>query len=123
MNLQKRLEHIAYLSSKDRAFGKTSMIVKAAKETGGIVIAATHAEAKEIERKFGVTSRSIEINLDGFTGPFFVDHHAMEKILLNASAKIGVLESELAASNEKHKELQDKLDSIQEILGFHGPMG
>jgi len=95
MNLKKRLEHIANLSAKDRETGRTTMIAKAAEATGGMVITRSLDEAKRIEREFKVPARSMEINLEGFSGPFFLDHRATEILLLRAADKIDELEKKL----------------------------
>jgi hypothetical protein len=109
MNIKGRLEHIAHISMKDRAMGRTTMIAKAAEATGGIVIARTHDQAKWIERTYKVPARSMELNLDGFSGPFFLDHHATEALLLKAANKIEEVEKERDA-------LQAKLDKIEKVL-------
>lgn len=95
MNLKKRLEHIAHMSMKYRAMGRTTMIAKAAEATGGMVIARNLEQAKEIEREFKVPARSMDINLEGFLGPFFLDHRATEILLLKAADKIDELERKL----------------------------
>lgn len=100
MNLKKRLEHLSHISMKDRAMGRTTMIAKAAEATGGMVLARTHDQAKWIEREFGVPARSIEMNLEGFSGPFFFDHHAIEGLLLNAANKIEELEKKVQILSE-----------------------
>lgn len=95
MNIKKRLEHIAHLLVKDRAMGQTTMIAKAAQATGGMVLARTHDHAKQIERTHGVTSRSMEVNLEGYSGPFFLDHYATSGLLLSAARKIEELEKKI----------------------------
>lgn len=94
MNLKSRLQHIAFKSMKDRMMGRTTLIARAAKELGGIVLAHNFSGAKQIEHAHAVTARSMEINLDGFSGPFFLDHHATDIMLLRAADKIEELEKQ-----------------------------
>jgi hypothetical protein len=92
MNIKNRLRHLAQLSAKDRATGRSTMTARAAKELDGIVIANTHSEARQIAKTHGVAAKSYEMNLDGFMGPFFFDHHAIETLLTKAANKIEALE-------------------------------
>lgn len=101
MNLKNRLLHLAHLSTQDRQTGRTTLVARAAKELDGIVIAHNHDDAKRIERQYGVTARSMDMNLFGFNGPFFIDHHAVERLFVRAAEKIQDLENE----NGKLKEL------------------
>ena len=102
MNIKGRLVSLAMASNASRKAGKTTMIARAAKETGGTVLAANFEEARYIEKTFDVPARSVEINLEGFSGPFYFDNHAIEVLLLKAARKIEVLEGEI-------KELKEKL--------------
>lgn len=88
MNISKRLRHLAYLDVKDRQLGRTTAIAKAAKENGGIVIGHNFDFVKYIERTHKVPAKSIEMNLEGFHGPFFLDHHAVNTMFLKAADKI-----------------------------------
>lgn len=96
MNLKKRLRHIASLSDGFRGIGRTTYNAKLAKENGGVVIAATFDQAKYIERTHGVATKSMEMNLEGYSGPFFVDHNAMDILLRKAADKIEKLEKDRA---------------------------
>lgn len=116
MNIKARLEHIAHLLIKDRAMGQTTMIAKAAKETGGMVLARTHDHAKQIERSHGVTSRSMEVNLEGYSGPFYLDHYATSGLLMKAADKIGLLEETLKAERAEKERMSDELAQAQEAL-------
>lgn len=124
MNIKKRLLHLANLSAKDRQTGRTTLTARAAKEVGGIVLARTHDEAKFIERTHNVTARSMEINLDGYSGPFFIDHHAVESLLVSAATKIENLEwfekqvpSLLAEITEKDKRIAELELMIAQAVG------
>lgn len=116
MNLKKRLEHIAHMSGKDRHTGKTMMIARAAEQTGGIVIARSMDEAKWIEKIYRIPSRSMDINLEGFNGPFFLDHHATEGLLFSAANKINVLEKEIVKLRKYIKPEGYKRMAIDEAL-------
>lgn len=100
MNIKERLRHLATLSTKDRQTGRTSAICRIAKEIYGIVLAADFKQAKMLERQFGVTAKSIDINLDGYSGPFIMDHYAVERMFIRAADKIEELERENAAMKE-----------------------
>ena len=105
MNLKKRLRHIASLGDQYRGIGRTTYNAKLAKENGGIVVAANFAQARYIEKSHGVPAKSMEVNLEGYTGPFFPDHNAVDTLLLKAADKIEQLEKE-------NKELQLKLENL-----------
>lgn len=92
MNIKNRLRHLAQISAKDRATGRTTMNARAAKELDGIVLANSHSEARYIAKQHGVVAKSIEMNLEGFAGPFFFDHHTVETLLTKAANKIEALE-------------------------------
>lgn len=106
MNLKYRLLHLVNFSSRDRRTGRTTLIAKAAKEVGGIVLAATHRHAKDIERTYGVPSKSYQLNLEGFSGPVFFDHFAIESILVRAHDKIESKEKEIESIKESHEKLK-----------------
>jgi hypothetical protein len=95
MNLKKRLEHIAGALDFNRRYGKTSLIAKACRDLNGIMLAATFDQAKNIARSHDVEAKSIEMNLDGYRGPFFIDHHAASVLLQKAANKISELEREI----------------------------
>lgn len=116
MNIKARLEHIAHILIKDRQMGNTTMIAKAAKETGGMVLARTHDHAKQIERAHGVTARSMEVNLQGYMGPFYLDHYAASGLLIKAADKIGLLEETLKAERAEKERLGEELTAAQEAL-------
>lgn len=110
MNVKGRLLHIVEAHQRDRQVGRSTYNAKLAKENGGIVLAADHQHAKWIERNLGVPARSIETNLHGYSGPFFIDHFAVDKLLISAARKIEALEEE----NEKLKQKIEKVKSLLE---------
>jgi len=95
MNLKKRLTHIAHKLDQDVKSGKTTMLAKVVKDTQGILLTDSTEEASRLQRTHGITAKSIDINLDGFSGPFFLDSHAAYKLLTRAVSKIETLEKEL----------------------------
>lgn len=107
MNIKGRLEHLAHLSMRDRQTGRSTMFAKVAEETGGIVITHNHEHAKYIEKNFKVPARSMEINLEGFSGPFILDHHATEVMFLKAANKIESLENEVKALRNILKQISN----------------
>lgn len=111
MNLKSRLMHLSDKSSQLRQYGKTSAIAKVCLELQGVMIAASHDEARDLHRKFGVVAKSYEINLDDLSGPFFFDHHALEVVLTKAANKIAILEHEALHKDEKIRNLEMFIDS------------
>lgn len=109
MNVKDRLLHIVEMHQRDRQVGRSTYNAKLTKENGGVVLAHNHDHAKFIERTFGVTARSVEMNLHGFSGPFFIDHFAVDKLLISAARKIESLEQE----NEK---LKKKIENAKRLL-------
>jgi len=101
MNIKQKIRNIADASRMGRRLGKTTAIVNAAKQLDGLVLGATHDHALRIKRKHGIKARSIELDLDGFCGPFFIDHYALENLLYKAANKIESLEKQLE-ENEKN---------------------
>ena len=95
MNIRKRLEHLATLSGKDRHTGRTARACRDAIEMQGILIAANLAQVKLLEKMAPcVVAKSMEVNLDGYSGPFVFDHFAVETLLMKAANKIAALEKE-----------------------------
>ena len=92
MNLRKRLEHIAHMLGSARRYGKTTVTAKACKELDGVLLCASHEHATRVKREHGVTTASIDKELNGIRGPFFIDHYALERLLHRASNKIKELE-------------------------------
>ena len=88
MNLKNRLRHIANASMRDRQYGKTTLLAKITKELDGVLLCRNHQTAKDISHLHDVTTKSMEVNLDGLNGPFFMDHYALEELLIKASNKI-----------------------------------
>ena len=105
MNLKNRLLHLAHKLDEDRQTGKTTMLAKAAKETNGILLAHNFDFAKHLERNYGIVSKSVEINLEGFFGPFFIDNHAVSRLFHSAASKIETLEARL----EKAEKLLERV--------------
>jgi len=102
MNIAKRLRHLSEKLDGNRAYGKTTMLAKAAQELGAILLVASTGEATHLQRKFrGLTSKTFEINLEGFTGPFMIDNHAASVMFLKAADKIDALELEVQQLREK----------------------
>lgn len=117
MNLKDRLYHLARMSAKpeNRMSGRSTLIGKAAQELAGVLVAATHAHATMLSRKFkGIAVRSIDTNLEGFSGPLFFDHFALECMFTRAAEKIEALEKEIEGLEKDNAEfaLQALNDSI-----------
>lgn len=93
MNLKGRLEHIAQMLDAGRRYGKTTAIAKICKEFDGVLLTHNFQFAKDLEREFKITTKSIDVNLHGLSGPFFIDHHAISALLFRASNKISELET------------------------------
>lgn len=109
MNLKGRLEHIAIALDAGRQFGKTHVIAKICQEADGVLLAHNFDFARDLERKYNITSKSIDVNLHGLGGPFFLDHSAASRLLFRAAAKIQDLE-------EKNRKLQNKLHKINAVV-------
>lgn len=97
MNIKERLRHLSYISTKDRATGRTTRLIELAKAIGAIFITHSTDAAKIAERKHpGLVARSMDVNLQAYSGPFVFDHHAIEKMFDRAVSKIEELEEENA---------------------------
>lgn len=95
MNIKKRLQHISIALNSARQYGKTTVMAKATKELGGILLCANFDDAKRIKHAHNVETKSYETNLDGINGPFFIDNYAISLLLESAVRKIDSLEKEL----------------------------
>lgn len=97
MNIKNRLRHLAHTMSKDRATGRTLRLMKADKDIGAIFITHNHESALNAQRTDkGLIARSMETNLEGYSGPFIIDHFAVESMFVKAANKIEELEEEKA---------------------------
>lgn len=110
MNLSDRLRSLAHLLSKNRYVGYTTLNAKNAIETGGIVITHNFDHAREIERQFKVVAKSADVNLEGQSGPFWMDHFAVASLFNRAANKIEMVQEE----NEKLIEKIERMESISE---------
>jgi hypothetical protein len=110
VNLKERLRHLAFTSANDRRFGRTTLVAKLVKEADGVMLAHNHDYARDLQRKFGVTAKSIDLNLQGINGPFFFDHFAIETLLLRAANKIEEVEKE-------NEELKQVIENAKKALG------
>lgn len=93
MNIKNRLRQLSRCNAGNKTFGRTKATCLAAIAADGIVVTHTHEFALYLTRKYGVVAKSYEVNLDGFSGPFFFDHTALEVILEKAANKIESLET------------------------------
>ena len=122
MNLKKRLLHIGERLESSRRYGKTTVMAKACKDLDGVYLCATVPEANKIEREFSVSTASIDTNLEGYRGPFFIDHHAAANLMFRAANKIAELEKRIKALETENQnlvwDLLDKNNADQE--GFYG---
>jgi hypothetical protein len=112
MNLRTRLQTIAHALSADRMTGKTTLLCRAAKELDAVVLAATFDQVNHLQRNHGVVAKSIDTNLQGLNGPFFIDHYATSKLLIRAADHIETLEK----SNEKLQQEIEELRISLELL-------
>lgn len=94
MNLLKRLKHLAEKLDSNRAYGKTTMLVKAAKELDAVFIVASNNEVTYLQRKFQVAAKNMDTNMDGMAGPFLIDNHAVSRMFERAADKIEDLEKQ-----------------------------
>lgn len=101
--------------------GRTTLTAKAAKELGGIVIANIHSEARQITKVHGVIAKSMEMNLEGYAGPFLFDHHAIEQLLLKAANKIESLERKNERMIAKVQNLLSELNEDDESPRLQSP--
>ena len=106
MNIRDRLQHIALALVNDRQTGSTSATVRAAKDTYGTVLAANFDQVKYLKKRFNIEARSMETNLQGISGPFFMDHYAISQLLLKAANKI----------ESQEKEIEKMRESFQKVL-------
>lgn len=117
MNVKDRLRHLAHMSAKDTRLGRTEGLCVVAKHVNGVVVTSSHEHATALQRKYGVTARSYDMNLEGFHGPFFFDHGALEEILKKAANKIESLEIDLAFAERKIERLEKPTDDEPERSG------
>lgn len=92
MNVKKRLEHISNLLIKERQTGNTQSLAQATKNTNGILLCADHDQAQMLKHKYQIATELYDKNLDGYSGPFYIDHYALSKLLMQAARKINELE-------------------------------
>lgn len=116
MNLRARLLHLAQLSGQDRRLGKTTEICKIAKDNGGIVVAASTDHAFQLQREHGVISKSCDVNMQGYSGPFFFDHYAVERMFVRAADKIGEQDKELEKLRAELEERIVEIHMLEEKL-------
>jgi hypothetical protein len=114
MNLKKRLQHLADMSSRDRRTGRTTLIMKVAKDMNALVLAANHEHALHLQRNHGVNAKSIDTNLEGLMGPFIFDHYAVERLLQRAADKIESLEKEIEEMKEQARDDAFERDLIND---------
>jgi hypothetical protein len=117
MNIKNKLNHISIALGSARRMGKTTLIAKACKDLDGIMLGANHQHAKMLEYEHGVTAKSIDMNLQGFRGPFFIDHYAMERLLQRAVSKIEALEEENKALQTEKENLEYKVMELMLDIG------
>lgn len=100
MNLKARLQSIAHLLTKDRQVGYTTLTAKTAKELGATMLTHSFAEARRIERNYGVPAKSVDVNQVGSSDFFVIDQFAVANLLNRAAARIEELETELEEIQE-----------------------
>jgi peptidoglycan hydrolase CwlO-like protein len=120
MNLKGQLEHIAHFLGATRRYGKTTLTARACKDVDGVYLCANHAQARLVKREHGVHAESIEKNLQGYRGPFFIDHFAVESLLSRAAKKIDdsdkkIDELNMTVSNKDY-EIESLQNRILELL-------
>lgn len=119
MNIKDRLLHISNLNNKYRGHGLTTEMVKAAKDLHAIYLVHSFDEATRLTRLHkGLTVKSIDINLEGFAGPFILDHHAADILMGRAANKIEQLER---INNDQQVALaasQNRIDNMQKEVEF-----
>jgi hypothetical protein len=118
MNLKKRLLHIAQKLDESRQYGKTTLLAKITKELGGILLVHNFDEARLLERKHDIVVKSIDVGLDGLTGPFFLDNHGASVLLTRAANKIEALEKEIEELKTGKKTVKSNLDFFKSDLDF-----
>lgn len=94
MNLKKRLRHIADVLNLPRAYGKTTLLSKITKELDGVLLVHNTDEVTRL-RRLNVTAKSMDTNLDGLSGPFFLDNQAASRLLVRAAEKIEAQDIEI----------------------------
>lgn len=118
MNIKKRLRHLAEYTGRERQFGRTTLLARLVKETNGVLLTHNTDFATQLQRKFGITAKSMEVNLEGLTGPFFFDHFALETMLLKAANKIEELERQIEELKKGEVSVRQKIelkDSVRDI--------
>lgn len=113
MNLKGRLDHIAHLLGSTRRYGKTTLAARACKELDGVYLCANYAQAKLVKREHGVHAESIEKNLSGFRGPFFIDHFAVENLLCRAAQKLDDSDKKIDELNTTVSNKDYEIESLQ----------
>ena len=106
MNVKKRLQHVAQALGFCRQVGKSTLVAKACKDLDGILLCADSHQANQMKHQHGVNTASVQVNLQGYTGPFFIDHYAVEQLLYSAARKIEDLERELLELKNKNQGLE-----------------
>ena len=123
MNVKKRLEHLAAALDAGRRLGKTTMQAEACKNLDGIYLCADLHHAKAIKYEHNVHTESIEKNLGGYRGPFFMDHFATSKMFRSAARKIEELEQEICQLKDRvvttefdNHALQKEISDLQSTI-------
>lgn len=117
MNLKNRLRHLALKSGELRMYGKTTSLAKITKELGGILLTANIEEAKRIGRAHNVPTKSIDVNLESVSGPFIMDHYALESLLLRTANKIESLENTIEELEKQNEELKRQTKDLWSDTG------
>lgn len=117
MNIKGRLLHLAQLGAKDRQTGRTTRLIALAKDIGAVFITHNMDAAKRAERtNQGLVARSMETNLEGYAGPFVMDHFAVETMFIKAANKIELVE---AARDAALAQNQEDIQTIENMKQRH----
>lgn len=114
MNLKNRLRHLAQKLDASRAYGKTTLLTKVAKELNAVFIVHNNDDVRRLSQP-SLTVKSMDMNMEGFFGPFIMDHHAVSRMFNRAADKIESLEG-VESKYEQLKQDHDQLKQDYETL-------
>lgn len=116
MNVKKRLEHVATALGAARRVGKSTLVARACKDLDGVLLCANNEQATLLKHQHGVNTRSVQTNLQGIMGPFFIDHYATEQLLNSGARKIEELEATIKELESKNMGLEHAIVDMQLVL-------
>lgn len=104
-----KLEKIVTALSLMRGVGKSYELAEVCKRKDWKLICLTQSHAKAISKTHGIEAVCMDINFNGYSGPFLLDHAAAEQLLDDATREIAQLKKD-------NDEFQEALDMCVLLL-------